>query len=672
MTNFTNKTFKETYRDSFTKEDGYHRVLFNSGRALQARELNEIQSILHAEIARFGRNIFKEGAMVQAGGAMIDNSKEYIRLQPTAVVPEDIVGQQYQNSQGITFTIEEYHAAVQTLIVKYTDTSGASDNTQAPRVASNETLTPVGATTFPLTVTSDDSVPAVGTGTNISFNEGVFFVDGHFVQVPQQTVYVDMYNSKPTVDFGFKIVQTIVTSSEDVNLFDNQGEFPNTSAPGADRFKIELIPAARDEVAEDENFVFVARIVDGVITREVDNNDAYNKINDLLATRTKEESGDYVAKEFKTVIEEKDDTTLDLEVTPGTAYVDGYRLDFGTTNLDLHKALDTDTLNNDSVIAQYGNYVIIDEALSTGLVELTTFGEVSLGGSSTANVRAMENVGGEYRLYLFNIKMEVGSSFKDVTTITGSNGSVTVKSPGLLGGIDNTLLFPLSNPRPQQITDTNFTAQRTIQATADTNGEVVLSETVNASYLPVIFEVGVGIATGWNVTPTKITGLTSGSSYVITYYFEESNPTVRPKAPVVVTESVTLGSGAAPVEGPFFTQGDTMWRVDTNTGSVSIVWNGELIGTSASNVTTLNADGYQYTRGSTQTPTFTQTFTAPASTTINSVNFIGNYSRDLTFSRNRTSTYAAPQYTREALQYYTRWTPPVGPDPGEPENYTRT
>ena len=92
-----------------------------------------------------------------------------------------------------------------------------------------------------------------------------------------------MYNSKPTVDFGFKIVETIVTESEDDGLYDNQGEFPNTAAPGAHRFKIELTPATRDQVPEEENFVFVARIVNGVITREVESNDAYNIINDSQA-----------------------------------------------------------------------------------------------------------------------------------------------------------------------------------------------------------------------------------------------------------------------------------------------------------------------------------------------------------------------------------------------------
>lgn len=678
MSNFTNKTFKETYRDFYNKDDGYHRVLFNSGRALQARELNELQSILHEEIARFGRNIFREGAMVQAGGTMLDNSKEYIRLVSGTNVPEGIVGQKYENPEGVKFLVEEFHEETEqdppTLIVRYLDTIGVTDTETPARVSGGDVLTPVGATTFPLTVGQEENVPPVGTGTTISVNEGVFFVDGHFVHVAEQTVYISKYDSIPTVDFGFKVVETIITEGEDPLLYDNQGEFPNTTAPGAHRFKIELTPTTRDQLEETDNFVFVARIVEGVITRDVETNDAYNTINDLLATRTKEESGDYVAKEFKTVIEEKDDNTLDLEVTPGTAYVDGYRLDFGTTNLDLEKARETATLNNDSVTAQYGNYVIIDETVSTGLSELSTFGQVSLGGASTANVRAIENVGGEYRLYLFNIKMETGVSFRDVTTITGASGSITLKTPGLFGSVNNSLLFPLSNPKASEVTDTNFTAQRTIEATSDGSGEIFIAETINASYVPVIFEVGVGVATGWSVTSSKITGLTPSTNYIVTYYFESPNPVVRSKAVNLVTETVTLGQGSAPVEGPFFTQNDTMWRVDNTTGAVSIVWNGELItaASSASNVTTINAEGYQYTRGAVQTPTFTTTYTAPTSTTITSVNFVGNYTRDLSFSRTRTSSYAAPEYSRTITQAYTRLGAPQGPDPGEPEFYSRT
>ena len=50
----------------------YHKILFNSGKALQARELTQLQTILQNQIQRFGDNIFKEGAVVKPGGAKIN------------------------------------------------------------------------------------------------------------------------------------------------------------------------------------------------------------------------------------------------------------------------------------------------------------------------------------------------------------------------------------------------------------------------------------------------------------------------------------------------------------------------------------------------------------------------------------------------------------------------
>jgi len=63
-TTFTSNVFSSTYKDDFLDSDNYHRILFNSGRALQARELTQMQTIIQEEIARFGRNIFKDGAAV--------------------------------------------------------------------------------------------------------------------------------------------------------------------------------------------------------------------------------------------------------------------------------------------------------------------------------------------------------------------------------------------------------------------------------------------------------------------------------------------------------------------------------------------------------------------------------------------------------------------------------
>ena len=138
------------------------------------------------------------------------------------------------------------------------------------------------------------SHPVSGKATKAYFSSGDFFVQGHFVYMEGGSSFIDKYSSTPTADIGFLIEQKIITESDDDELFDNQGEYPNTSSPGAHRYHIKLTPTTRDQITSDQNFVFVARVVDGVITREVSTFDAYNRVNHLLAQRTKEESGDYV------------------------------------------------------------------------------------------------------------------------------------------------------------------------------------------------------------------------------------------------------------------------------------------------------------------------------------------------------------------------------------------
>ena len=72
-------TFAGTYNDDFSDSSGFQRILFNNGRAIQARELTQLQTILQREITRFGNNIFKDGAVVSSGGI---NKKpvEFVKL----------------------------------------------------------------------------------------------------------------------------------------------------------------------------------------------------------------------------------------------------------------------------------------------------------------------------------------------------------------------------------------------------------------------------------------------------------------------------------------------------------------------------------------------------------------------------------------------------------------
>ena len=131
-TTFNKSTFETTYKDDFDSADNFHRILFNSGRALQARELTQMQTIIQEEIARFGRNIFKEGAAVNPGGPSVDRHAEFVKLDTSVnTLPTDtstLLGLEFT---GATSSIKARVIRVETasgsdpatLYVQYTDTN---------------------------------------------------------------------------------------------------------------------------------------------------------------------------------------------------------------------------------------------------------------------------------------------------------------------------------------------------------------------------------------------------------------------------------------------------------------------------------------------------------------------------------------------------------------------
>src|SRR6056300_1369945 len=96
----TSATYSSTYKDDHLDSDGYYRILFNSGRTLQARELTQMQTIIQKQIERFGSNIFKEGAVVKPGGVHLNQKYEFIKLNTaTNSLPSN-----YINLVGTSFT----------------------------------------------------------------------------------------------------------------------------------------------------------------------------------------------------------------------------------------------------------------------------------------------------------------------------------------------------------------------------------------------------------------------------------------------------------------------------------------------------------------------------------------------------------------------------------------
>ena len=209
---FTSEIFSSTYRDDFKDSDNYHRILFNSGRALQARELTQLQTITQRELARLGKHLFKEGAAINPGGVTVNRNYEFVKLDTSVnqlpASPNDLVGVEFTSAGSISFRVIEVVPATgsdpATLYVAYTNTSSGTSGSTPIRVAPGDDLT---SSSFTLTVQATNTItnPAVGTGTKASIHGGDFFAQDHFVFAAEQSIIISKYTNNPTVNLGFKI-----------------------------------------------------------------------------------------------------------------------------------------------------------------------------------------------------------------------------------------------------------------------------------------------------------------------------------------------------------------------------------------------------------------------------------------------------------------------------------
>ena len=301
MPNIFNKnTFATTYKDDWVDSANYHRILFNSGRALQARELTQMQTITQAEIGRLGKHLFNQGAAVNPGSVAVNNRYEFVKLQDASLPAGTWVGTSLvsgTNSIGMEVleAVDAVGSDPATLFVKYTSTSGGTAGTTPVRVGAGETLTGGPAV---VTVQTTDTIanPCTGQGTKVSIAQGDFFAIDRFVFAKTQSMILSKYTNNPDAVIGFKVIEDIVTTADTFDLFDNQGVSPNTSSPGADRYRIRLEIANEALLNSDDNFCYVAKIQNGAIATQVTGIEDYNKVNDILALRTQEESGNYIVR----------------------------------------------------------------------------------------------------------------------------------------------------------------------------------------------------------------------------------------------------------------------------------------------------------------------------------------------------------------------------------------
>lgn len=346
------------YFDDFDQAKNYLRLLFKPGYAVQSRELTQIQSVLQNQIERFGNNIFKNGSVVTGGQFFLQNVT-YLKLNSTYnSIDIDVnlfdgmtILSLDESKRAEVIKVYEYDNGTLepiTLLVKqlYGEPFVDSD------VIKTKEESPVYATI---------STDGVGTGQTFSVNEGVFYYDGFFIGTEPQTIATSKYNNNTAnVRIGFELTETVVSYNKDTSLLDPAQFASNYQAPGADRYNITLTLTTRSlDSTDDTKFIELARVQSGIINIET-NNPSYSVLEDTLARRTYDESGNYSVKPFNISLQTNASNTAQTEIifSPGKAYVYGYEYETNSpTKIIVDKPRTTTEVQNKRISSDFGNFV---------------------------------------------------------------------------------------------------------------------------------------------------------------------------------------------------------------------------------------------------------------------------------------------------------------------------
>lgn len=328
------------YHDDYDEDKKFLRVLFRPGYSVQARELTQAQTILQKQVEKLGNFVFKNNSRVIPGNSNFSNQLS-IKLEPLEVDTGVNIDTFIRAVDNVTVIGET--TGVRAVIVLAEPSTSAGDPpllyikyiaqgfNGERKFLQNEvlafTVTPVTKTVNGIEVTESPTWtdPVTGNVTTAAvgayrvriqnvtdfesasmlanIESGIFYVDGMFVQVDAQKISLSKYTNTPTVTVGLDIVEQIVTPEQDTSLLDNATGSPNYTAPGAHRYKINLVLNKKDIGFESEKFIVLMNIRNGVLVYSAKGTDLAH-LETLLARRTYDESGDYTVRPFELELKE--------------------------------------------------------------------------------------------------------------------------------------------------------------------------------------------------------------------------------------------------------------------------------------------------------------------------------------------------------------------------------
>ena len=482
------------YYDDFNESKKFHRILFRPSFAVQARELTQSQSILQNQVEKVSDHLFEKGAMVIPGE--VGYNINYYAVKLTSFTDSASVGLTLADFNGLQLTGQT--SGVVAKVINFVATDGTDPNTlyvQYENSGTNNTSikftdgeTISVATTLQGTATTVSAVVnSCATGAAAYVAAGTYYINGFHVDVAEQTLILDKYTNTPSYRVGLLVTESFVTPNDDGSLNDNAQGTSNVNAPGAHRFKIDLTLTKKTLAATDDaNFVELLRLKNGILQNQVRTTD-YAVLEDTLARRTFDESGDYAVRDFDLDLREHLisgnnrgiftaangglETKIAAGLGPGKAYVKGYEIEtIGTSFVDINKARSFETQNNFTTKFDVGNFVNVQNVFGSpdvGFVSGATeaFKRINLYDTLTA-ARGVENTGTGAGITSIGRAKSKGFQY-----VTGTPTALTFASSSLVSAVYRHYLFDINM----------FTHLNVNSNTAFTTGETITGSTSGAT-----------------------------------------------------------------------------------------------------------------------------------------------------------------------------------------------
>ena len=425
------------YFDDYDAYKLHQSILFKPSANIQTRELNQLQTLIQEQIARFGSSIFKNGSIVVGCNNKI-NITVYtltVKLNSSIQLSTNLI--EYFKNVGYICTKNDVTKiakiieiiSVNSDIITYQITINDFSENQ---IAINDIINlydidkKIQIDGVTLTVSDRKSC------TLISLDKGYIFLDGYFVSVPAQKLVLDSSSASFSGSAGLTIDRKIINiNGQDglqINLILESKAVTTNSTTFLSTIEIK------------ENFIELIRMEQGNILKNI-NRPIYSDLETTLARRTYDQWGSYTITPFNTKViknNSNDPTMFSLEVSQGKAYVLGY--EFETTSkrfLDLDRALDTEVHDNFEIAVSYGCYIRLTQF--KGFFDIQTCEVIYLlsdilsninlgpGGNWTttlvgsARVRHVAYYENELWLYLFDIRFYDNKTVGDIKSVVTKN-----------------------------------------------------------------------------------------------------------------------------------------------------------------------------------------------------------------------------------------------------------